>query len=308
MTGQDFYTLPELPRSIRQFDSEVRQLGVGRAGKNGYLKVVLEGSVCDRTVIREQFSQAPLHMHRAMYHDMHCPGMAYLYVMSTSGGILQGDRYRMDITLRKDAMAHITTQGATRIYGMNANWATQMINVTLESGAYLELVPDQIIPYRSSRFCQSVSLNVHESAVLVCSEMVTPGRVAMGESFAYDVCHLRTAAHNHMGVSRFVDVADMEPAWQEMASPGVMGGHGIVGSVYILAPRQNVLELEDVVHARISQSDDNVAGVSRMKDDAGLLVRILGDQTAQVRGLVLEIAADVRRTCKGAGFPDLRKN
>lgn len=308
MIGQDFYTPPELPGSVRQFDSEVRQLGVGKTGKNGYLKAVFEDDSRGRTVVREQFSQAPLHMHRALYHDRHCPGMAYLYVMSTSGGILQGDRYRMDITLRKDSMVHVTTQGATRIYGMNANWATQMVNVTLESGAYMELVPDQIIPYKGSRFHQSVSLNVHESAVLVCSEMVAPGRVAMGESFAYDVCHLKTAARNHMGVPRFVDIADMEPSWQEMASLGVMGGHDMVGSVYILAPRQDVLKLEDLIHARISRGGNYSAGVSRMKGDSGLLVRILGDQTAHVRGLILEITADVRRVCRGAGFPDLRKN
>ena len=308
MTGQDFYTPSELPKCIRQFDSEVRQLGVGRTGKNGYLKVVFEDNAHGRTVIREQFSQPPLHMHRALYHDRHCPGMAYLYVMSTSGGILQGDRYRMDITLRKGSMVHVTTQGATRIYGMNANWATQMVNVTLESGAYLEFVPDQIIPYKGSRFHQSVSLNVHESAVLVCSEMVVPGRVAMGESFVYDVCHLKTVARNQAGTPRFVDVADMEPAWQEMASSGVMGGHGIVGSVYVLAPKQDVPGLEGVIHARISKSGIDAAGVSRMKDDAGLLVRILGNQTAQVRGLILEIAADVRRVCRGAEFPDLRKN
>ncbi len=308
MRGQDFYTPLVLPASIRQFDSEAGHLGTGGPGRNGYLRVILEDDTGDRTVIREQFSEAPMYLQRALYHDLHCPGMAYLYVMSTSGGILQGDRHRMDITLRKDAMAHITTQGATRIYGMNANWAAQTINVRLESGAYLEFVPDQIIPYRNSRFHQGVDLNVHDSAVLVCSEMLAPGRVAMGESFGYDVCHLRTAAQNQSGIRRFLDVSNIEPAVQGLESSGVMGKYDMVGSVYILAPGRDVKELEGIIHSRISQDAENEGGVSRMRDDAGLLVRILGSRASGVRDLVLGITADVRRTCRGAPFPDLRKN
>ena len=51
--------------------------------------------------------------------------MAYIYIMSPSGGILQGDRYRIDVKLGSNALSHFTTQGATRVYKMDKNFATQ---------------------------------------------------------------------------------------------------------------------------------------------------------------------------------------
>ena len=81
-------------------------------------------------------------------------------MLSRPQGNTQGDRYRMDITLSKDALFHLTTQGATRIYRMDKNYATQVVNITVGEGCYFEFIPDQIIPYRDSRFYQKVLLNV----------------------------------------------------------------------------------------------------------------------------------------------------
>ena len=50
--------------------------------------------------------------------------------LSPSGGILQGDRYRMDVELKNNAISHITTQGATRIYKMESNYATHLVTLT----------------------------------------------------------------------------------------------------------------------------------------------------------------------------------
>ena len=64
--------------------------------------------------------------------------MAYLFVVSPSGGILQGDRYRTDLLLKNNAKAHITTQGATRVYSMDSNSASQIVNITVGENCYLE--------------------------------------------------------------------------------------------------------------------------------------------------------------------------
>ena len=56
------------------------------------------------------------------------------------------------MALSNNAHAHKTTQGATRIYKMERNYATQMVNVTVDDDCYLEYIPDQIIPFKDSRF------------------------------------------------------------------------------------------------------------------------------------------------------------
>lgn len=139
--------------------------------------------------------------------------------------------------MEKNSMAHITTQGATRIYSMNSNSATQMINVTLEENSYLEFIPDQIIPYQNSRFYQKLNLNVHNTATLVYSEIVTPGRTAMGELFEYDICYLKTKATNQENILRFIDIANLEPKKQKLTVFGILGNYTVVGSIYILTKK-----------------------------------------------------------------------
>lgn len=308
MDDPGFYTPPDIPSSIKVFDSEVRQLAVGKPGKNGSLRVVFQNDSDGKTILADQFSEVPLHVQRALYYDDSCPDLAYLYIVSASGGILQGDRYRIDITMKKNSKVHITTQGATRIYHMNANSATQMINVKLEEGSYLEFIPDQIIPYGSSRFYQRMSLNVHDSATLVYSEIITPGRIAMGESFEYDVCYLKTRAVNQEDVLRLVEVTNLEPKKQRLASFGILGNSTIVGSAYILTRKENVEDLHKKLRATISLGRNVSGGSSVIKDNSGLFIRILGKETEAVKDMVQKVLRDTRETCTGFRFSEIRKN
>lgn len=308
MNEIDFYTPPDIPSSIKAFDSEVRQLAVGAPGKNGSLRLIFQNDADGKTILGDQFSEVPLHVQKALYYDDSWQDLAYLYIISASGGILQGDRYRIDITMKKDSKAHITTQGATRIYHMDANSATQMINVTLEEDSYLEFIPDQIIPYSRSRFYQKMSLNVHDSATLVYSEIITPGRVAMGESFEYDICYLKTRAVNQEDVLRLVDVANLEPKRQRLTSFGILGDSTVVGSVYILTKKDNVVGLHEKLKGVISVGINVYGGASIIKDNSGVYVRILGKQTEAVKDVIQKILSETRHACAGFGFSAIRKN
>ena len=192
----------------------------------------------NKTIITDQYSRVPLFTQRALYLEESLPSMAYVFIISPSGGILQGDRYRMDITVTNNACAHITTQGATRLYRMEKNFATQMVNVSVDEGCYFEFIPDQIIPYRDSRFYQTLNFKVHENATAVYSEMVVPGRVASGESFEYDICYLKAVARDYLDNLRFIDIAILEPKKRNLSSIGILGNYTVVGSVYVLAQRR----------------------------------------------------------------------
>ncbi len=308
MNNLEFFTPSDIPKQIRAFDSEVKQLAVGKSGKNGYLSLVFQNDNNGKTILGEQFSQVPLHAQRALYCEDSFSNLAYLYIVSVSGGILQGDRYRIDVRLKKNSMAHITTQGATRIFSMNSNNATQMVNITLEENSYLEFIPDQIIPYQDSRFYQRMNLNVHDSATLVYSEIITPGRVAMGESFEYDVCYLKTRATNQYESLRFIDITNLEPKIQKMSSFGILGKYTIVGSVYILTKKENVFEIHDKINSQVFKNKKIIGGASIMKNNSGILVRILGNETEIVKKTIFDIARLIRKQVLNAPFSEIRKN
>ena len=117
-------------------------MGVGKTGKIGILRLKLEkDSIKKKTIIKMKYCRVPLYVQRALYLEESIPSMAYIYIISPSGGILQGDRYRIDITLDKYSYAHITTQTATRIYKMEKDFATQMINIVVNDGCYFQAHP-----------------------------------------------------------------------------------------------------------------------------------------------------------------------
>src|ERR671918_689092 len=240
----DFYIPSDTPPGVLAYGSELHQLGIGRAGKLGALTLKLEYDI-DRkkTIVRDLYTKVPLYAQRALYLEESLPSMAYMYIISPSGGILQGDRYRMDITLRNNACAHITTQGATRIYRMEKNYATQIVNIIVDDGCYFEFIPDQIIPYRNSRFYQTVSLSIHDNATMMYAEMIVPGRVASGESFEYDICYMKALAKNQNNVLRFIDVAVLEPKKRSLNILGILGKFSVVGNMYILTKTKYVAEL-----------------------------------------------------------------
>ena len=308
MNNLDYYTPDDMPKEIQGYDAEVKQLGVGKSGKVGILDLELQKNNAGKTVVTKQFFQIPLQIQRALYPEISLPEMAYLYVISPSGGILQGDRYRTDILLRNKAIAHITTQGATRVFSMNSNSASQIVNITVDENCYLEYIPDQIIPYKNSRYYQKVSLKVHDNSTLIYSEILTPGRVAMGESFEYDICYLRTHCKNQDKKIRFLENIKIEPKKQRLNEFGILGEYEIVGTVYILTRKEDVAELENSINEEIRNNDAVSFGTSILPDESGIVIRILGNKTEKIFDMIFKTVEISRKKILGASFSKTRKN
>ena len=304
----EFYTPHEIPPEVLAYESHLDQLGVGKAGKLGGLVLGLEKDKdSGKTAVKDQYSRVPLYTQRALYLEEALPSMAYLYIISPSGGMLQGDRYRMDITLKNHAMAHITTQGATRVYRMEKNYATQMVNIDVGEGCYFEYIPDQIIPYRDSRFYQEAKLRVHDSATLLYSEMMTPGRVASGEHFDYDICYMKATARNHEDALRFLDVAILEPKKRSIKAFGVLANHDVVANMYVLAPVNYVSQLNKEINTCLQRFNDLYSGASILPNDSGVVIRMLGGTASELKTGIFEVVRTVRKIILNAPFSGIRK-
>ena len=308
MESLAFYIPEDIPPEVLAYDSVLSQLGVGKAGKVGALVLKMEHDPGrQKTVAKEQYSKVPLYTQRVLYLEESLPSMAYMYIMSPSGGILQGDRYRMDITLKNDAFFHLTTQGATRLYRMDKNYATQLVNISVGEGCYFEYIPDQIIPYRNSRFYQNVTLNTHDNSTMVYSEILVPGRVGSGESFEYDICYLKTSAKNQNGDLRFIDIALLEPKKRSIKNFGVLEGFDVVGTVYILTEKKYIRELSDQTNSMIESLPKIYGGATILPNNSGVMVRLLGPFASDVRNLIYEIVRISRRVILNAKFSAIRK-
>ena len=82
----------------------------------GFVDIELKKEKNSKTVIKNLLVKPPLLIQKAMYPDASNPNTAHLYIMSSAGGILQGDKLQIKIKASENSNAIITTQSATKIY------------------------------------------------------------------------------------------------------------------------------------------------------------------------------------------------
>lgn len=298
-----------LPGALARFEAEAidANLPVGAPGKVGALDLSLS-SDGRQTSVERQFQRAPLHLYRPLYLDSCRPGMAYLYLQQFGDGLVQGDRLEVNVHFGPGSEAHLTTQASTKIFTARQNFASQSVNLRIDEGAFVEYLPDPVVPFRGSRFFQRTNLSVHRGATLVIGETVLPGRVAYGERHLYDVFWSDTEARDDKGCLLFKDLLRLEPgAGGGSTSLAILGPYDIVASFFVITRMTQAETLPEVLRDALAEWPRVLAGVSRLPNGAGVGVRLLGSTSADIRAGMKAAWSATRLHLLGGPVPDLRK-
>ena len=112
-------------------------------------------------------------------------------MLTTSGGVTDGDSLKMAIEVGPGATAVATTQAAEKIYRAAKGGGHCAIDVAVRvaEGATLEWLPQETIVFEGARLKRRTVAEVEPGGSLLACEMVVLGRAASGESF-----HLGPAA------------------------------------------------------------------------------------------------------------------
>jgi urease accessory protein len=289
------------------YQDEPKQMPSGAPGKHGVLDMSFARR-SDRTVLAHLYREAPLLAQQALYWDEHLPGLPCVYVITTSGCLLQGDRLDVSITVGADAMAHVTTQSATKIHQMDANFAAASQRLTLAEKAYLELLPAPVIPHRHARFVTHTSAVVAQSATLLTAELLQPGRKHhdAGELFEFDLYSSALTASRPDGTPLFTEKLVAEPWRHPVRRTGVMGKFDVFANVILITPAQHAQQILPQVVPGADTSADCMAGASRLPHEAGLVYKVLGMETEPVKAKVRAFWDLVRQEVAGAPIPAAR--
>jgi len=299
-------TLLDAPE-LAPYRDEPKQMPSGAPGKHGVLDITFLRRG-DRSVLAHLARRAPLLVQQALYWDEHLPDLPCVYIITTSGCVLQGDRLDVSIAVGSDAMAHITTQSATKIHQMDANFAAQSQRLSLSENAYLELLPGPVIPHRRSRFITYTHATVADSATLLSAEIVQPGRKyhGRGEVFEYDLYSSALTATRPDGTPLFTEKLVAEPWRYPVRQAGVMGKFDVFANVTLVTPQQHAGKIFEQIVPGFDTSTDCVAGASRLPNDAGLAYKVLGRETEPVKAMVRAFWRLVRQEVTGAPIPEAR--
>jgi urease accessory protein len=270
--------------------------------KNGVLEMSFARRT-DRSVLAHLYREAPLLAQQALYWDEHLPGLPCVYIITTSGCVLEGDRFDITITAGAGAMAHVTTQAATKIHQMDAGYAAQSQRLDLAEDAYLELLPGPVIPHRHSRFVTATEAVVAESATLLTAELLQPGRKhhGNGELFEYDLYSSALTVCRPDGTPLFSEKLIAEPWQHPVRQAGVMGPFDVFANVILVTPPRRAAKIVEQI---VPGADAGcMAGASRLPNDAGLVYKVLGMETQPVKAKIWAFWDLVRREVAGVPAP-----
>lgn len=228
-----------------------------------------------KSVAKNVYFQGALKVMRPFYHDD--TGQVCYYILNPGGGYVDGDRYKIDISLAEQARLTLTTQSATKVYKTPTHHAYQETNISLKTGSYLEYIPDPLIAYRDARYKQKNVVHMEKGATFLYSDIITPGWSPDGERFSYHTIQLL----NEIYVDNELVVYDhikLNAAAHNMEGLGFMEGYSHLGSMIVVA-EQVTSELLDRCVASLSKYTNNCEIGISLLPVTGFTLRVFAHST-----------------------------
>lgn len=284
---------------------EPEAMYVGAPGKHGYLNLGFELDARGKSILRELDRRAPLIVQQELYFDREMPEMPCVYILSSGGPNVDGDRYQQNITLKKNSFAWISTGAATKIAEMRNNYSGMVQNIVLEENAYLEFMPEPIYPCRHARFICDTRMVVHPTASCFYSEIYMGGRKYYdgGELFEYDIMSVCTHAERPDGSQLFREKFVIDPNAVNVRQIGIMHDFDVFANVLVLTPAENIERIYEATSAFYDKERRLAAGITHLPNGAGLLYKVLGMEPGPVKAIVREFCSSVRKVVKGKPLP-----
>jgi urease accessory protein len=160
---------------------------------------------------------------------------------------------------------------------MQKGQAYEYTTINVGRNLFLEYVPDQIIPYRSSRYHQEVTINVSDDSFMIYVETLSAGRIASNEVFDFDVCMLKIRIIDNRKGLVLSDSLRLEPLKNRNEIMYVFGNRVVVFTAFVMTSDQDRLITNDKMNRILGTNDKILSGFSQTPQRRGYVVRILSD-------------------------------
>lgn len=257
-------------------------------GMDGLANIELESDKHSKTFIKKLKTKSPILVQKALYNDYTKPEKAHIYLMSSAGGMLQGDTLKIDITAKENTRAFVTTQAATKIYKAENRDCRQFINIFVEKNSFLEFLPKQIIPHKDSKFLQEVHISLDNSSTLLYSEIISAGRIAHGEKFDFGSIRMKFDCKDKDGNILFSESSKFEPKNNKTKFNSLFGNQNLYCTLYIISQKIDSDRLIQNIYDFIKKN--SLIGCSQLPNNSGIVIRILSNSIDEINDLVSTIS------------------
>ncbi len=214
---------------------------------------------------------------------------AHIMLMSSSAGLLQGDKVHMDLHFGEKSKVLVGSQSYEKVFDTQDGDVQKNVHIKAEAQSRIRHMPHPTIPFKNSTYRSKTEVFLAPTATFFYSDIFTAGRVHMGESFLMKLFH----ATVHVFVKEHLAFADntlIDPTRWNYADLGLWQGFSHNGLLYAYFPTENE-EAAFIEYAR-QKSQEQLphfeVGVS--KAQKGVCVRVLGDNGDKIYSYFKEIS------------------
>ena len=244
-------------------------------------RLQLRASLKDgRTILSDVAFTAPFKIMRPFYEKK---DIMTVMLLTASAGIMAGDRQEFSFSVEEGAHMEFVSQAYEKIHKMTSGHAERNVSIAIAKNASMRYTPLPTIPFGQSDYRSRTEIYLEDaSSQLVMTEILTAGRIAHGEAFAYRLFS------NHIRVRQgekliYYDNTIYDPSRTEMTDYGMYEGFTHLGTMLLF----NMPKSENwISQARqvIDDTADTEGGITRTAD-GHIVIRILGRSGDQLTRL-----------------------
>jgi urease accessory protein len=132
----------------------------------------------DETVLAHLFQQAPL---RILFPRGQEPGTPIAALVSTSGGLVGGDRALVRVRLERDASVVVMSGAAEKVYRSSGGTCRVRAELSVQEGGRLDYLPHETIVFEAARVERTTAIDLAPECRVLAGGMLVFGRSASGE-------------------------------------------------------------------------------------------------------------------------------
>ena len=228
----------------------------------------------------------------------------FVLLHHSAGGYVEGDTADLRVDVAEGSRVLLTTMGASKFYKSCHGEVTEE-NVLIDVGAdaLAEYLPDEAIPYASSRASRSTTVNLARSSRVFVTDLVAAGRIHYGggEAFAFD--SLRSELSVSVDGTPVVLDRLISDGGDAESLRRLWAGRNLLGSVVAYAADLDA-PLEAEIEAACAEYDV-LAGASQRR--GVLFVRLLAYESWQLHEAVHQVWCLIRPSLAGKNARRIRK-
>lgn len=211
-----------------------------------------------KTIIDDIYFTAPFKVSPPFYKD---DESVKVIVMSSSAGIMEGDKQKYNIIVNDNTKIEVTSQSYEKIHKMEKGNSTRDCNIYIGSNSLLKYNPLPTIPFKDSALDSTIIINLKDkSSKLILTDIISCGRAACGEKFEYKYykSYIEVTCGDKLV---YVDNTIYEPSLIDMNNFGMFEGYTHLANILICNFQYDDEKIE-LIREIIDNNNDLDGGVT----------------------------------------------